>query len=69
MKFHFISVLFALLPLAVSAQDSELLTLRVEARVDYMQESVGDFKINDNSGFKGRYLNIRMDGNLFDGFS
>ena len=69
MKFRFLSVLFALLPLAASAQDSELLTLRLEARFDYMQEYVDDFKINDNSGFKGRYLNIRMDGNLTDGLS
>ena len=69
MKFRFLSVLFALLPLTVFAQDSELLTLRLEARFDYMQEYVDDLKVNDNSGFKGRYLNIRMDGNLMDGLS
>ena len=69
MRFYLISVLCALLPLAVYAQESELLRLRLEARVDYMQEYVDDMKINDNSGFKGRYLNIRMDGNLMDGLS
>ena len=69
MKKHFLSVLFALLPIAVYAQDSELLRLRIEARLDYMQEYVEGNKINNNSGFKGKYLNIRMDGNLTDNFS
>lgn len=69
MKIRIISVLFALLPIAVYAQDSELLRLRIEARLDYMQEYVEGNKINNNSGFKGKYLNIRMDGNLTDNFS
>ena len=69
MRFYFISVLLALLPLSAFAQNRELLTLRVEARLDYMQEYVDDFKINDNSGFKGRYLNLRMDGSPVEGLS
>lgn len=69
MKIRFIAVLVALLPFAAFAQDSELLTLRIEARLDYMQEYVDNAKINNNSGFKGKYLNIRLDGNLTDNFS
>lgn len=69
MKIRFVSVLLALLPFVSYAQEGELLTLRVGARLDYMQEYVGDYKINDNSGFKGRYLNLRMDGTLVDGLS
>ena len=69
MRFYFISVLLALLPLSAFAQNRELLTLRVEARLDYMQEYVDDFKINDNNGFKGRYLNLRMDGSPVEGLS
>ena len=69
MKYYIISLLSALLSVAVYAQDSELMTLRVEARLDYMQEYDGDLKVNGNSGFKGRYLNVRMDGNLTDGLS
>ncbi len=69
MKPYLISLLFALLPVAVFAQDGELLTLRVETRLDYMQEYVDDLKIDGNSGFKGKYLNIRMDGNLTDALS
>ena len=69
MKYYLLSVLCALFSIAAYAQDSELLRLRVEARVDYMQEYVDDVKINDNSGFKGKYLNIRMDGTLMEGLS
>lgn len=39
-------------------------TLRLEARLDYMQEYQDGDKINDASGFKGKYLNIRLDGNI-----
>ena len=69
MKKHFLSVLLALMTFSVYAQNNELLTLRIEARLDYMQEYVEGNKINNNSGFKGKYLNIRMDGNLTDNFS
>ena len=69
MRYFLFSVLLALAATTVSAQDSELLTLRIEARLDYMQEYRSAEKINDNSGFKGRYLNIRMDGNLAEGLS
>lgn len=69
MKSNILSVLFALLSAAAYAQDSELVALRVEARLDYMQEHVDDLKIIDNSGFVGKYLNIRMDGNLSDSLS
>jgi hypothetical protein len=51
------------------AQNNELLNLSIEARVDYMQEYREGNKINDNSGLKGRYLNIRMDGTLAEGFT
>lgn len=69
MKYYFISVIVALLPITVYAQNSELLRLRIEARLDYTQEYIKDVKVNDNSGFKGKYLNIRMDGNLAEGLS
>ena len=53
----------------MSAQDNELVTLRIEARLDYTQEYVQGEKINDNSGFKGKYLNIRMDGTVAEGLT
>ena len=69
MRRFFVLVLFAILGTAVSAQESELLTLRVEARLDYMNESIHGNKVDAASGFKGRYLNLRMDGNITDGLS
>ena len=53
----------------MSAQDGELVRLRLETRLDYMQEYISGTKINDNSGFKGKFLNIRLDGNLTDKLS
>lgn len=69
MRYFFISVLLALTASCLHAQESGLLTLRIEARLDYMQEYLSADKNDGNSGFKGRYLNIRMDGNLAEGFS
>ena len=69
MKHIFITALAAMISLAAAAQEASLLKLDVEARVDYMQDYQAGAKINDASGFKGRYLNIRMDGNLAENVS
>lgn len=58
-----------LIPAFMQAQDNGLVNLRIEARLDYMQEYLQGNPVNDNSGFKGRYLNIRMDGQISDHFS
>lgn len=42
---------------------------RLEARVDYMHEDINGNTIDSNSGFKGRYLLFRLNGNLADGLS
>ncbi len=67
MKHTILTLLLIAVSAIASAQEGELLTLRLETRFDYMQEYVKDAKINDNSGFKGRYLNIRMDGTIAEG--
>lgn len=69
MKHFLITAFAAMVSMAASAQDGSLLRLDVEARVDYMQEYQADGKIDAASGFKGRYLNIRMDGNITDNLS
>lgn len=69
MKYFLSTILISLCAFALQAQENDLLTLRIEARLDYMQEYISGNKINDNSGFKGKYLNIRMDGNITDSFS
>ena len=66
MKHLFITVSAAMISFFAAAQEASLLKLDVEARVDYMQEYQAGAKINDASGFKGKYLNIRMDGKLTD---
>ncbi len=66
------ALLIAILSLAATglyAQENEVLNLGVEARLDYMQEHQDGTKINDASGFKGRYLSLWMNGNIGAGFS
>ncbi len=69
MKKAILTAILALSAIGLAAQENEIVNLRIEARLDYMQEYRKDVKINDASGFKGRYLNIRMDGDLGAGFS
>lgn len=69
MKHLFLTAFSFLLCVAGQAQGKILSRLDLEARVDYMQEYQGDSKIDGASGFKGRYLNIRMDGNITDRLS
>ena len=69
MKRIMLLALMMLIPAFMQAQENGLVNLRIEARLDYMQEMRHGETINDNSGFKGRYLNIRMDGQLSEHFS
>lgn len=61
--------LFALSFANIFAQSNELLNLRIETRGDYQHETIDGDKIHNNSGFKGKFLNIRMDGNISEEFS
>ena len=60
--------LFAVLcsQFAIAQHDEALLNLGIEARADYQREYIDGNAIKDNCGFKGQYLNIRMDGRLSD---
>lgn len=69
MKRGFLTLIFTICFLAVFAQNNEIMNLRLEARADYQQEYLSSSKMNDNSGFKGKFLNIRIDGNISDEFS
>ncbi len=69
MKKALLIAILALAATALSAQENEMLILSLETRLDYQQEYLAGNKMNDNSGFKGKYLNLRMDGNLGAGFS
>ena len=68
MRKLFIMVTLMLSSVALKAQDM-ITRAEVETRVDYMQEYIGNDVVGPNSGFKGRYILFRMDGNLAEGFS
>ncbi len=69
MKKAILTAILALAATGLTAQENEILNLSIEARLDYTQEYIQGNKINNASGFKGKYLNIRMDGYLGAGFS
>jgi hypothetical protein len=59
---------------SVSAQqgyerENEIFRLGVEARFDYLNEAIAGDQIDAASGFKVRYLNIRMDGQITPKFT
>ena len=52
------------------AQNDRAITkLELETRIDYQRVYIGNQEINDDCGFKGKYLNFRFDGNLTDNLS
>lgn len=69
MKKTLITLLVAAMGITMYAQNNEVATLRIETRFDYTQEHIQSNKINGSSGFKGKYLNIRMDGTIAEGLS
>ena len=68
MKRLFIFTFLAFSALYVSAQEN-ILRADLEARVDYMQEFRGPENYGPRSGFKGRYILLRVDGQISEGFS
>lgn len=58
--------LAALCALPVSGSDDrdEIVRLDVDARLDYQRDWSDGHTVNDNTGFEGKYLVIRVDGNI-----
>lgn len=69
MKKFLISVCATLFCMVIGAQEQNLLNLKIEARGDYQREYVEDEAIDGNCGFKGQFLNLRVDGNISKEFS
>ena len=69
MKKFFLSAFAVLFCMALGAQEFGLKTLRLEARGDYQREYIDGDEVAGNSGFKGKFLNIRIDGNISKEFS
>ncbi len=65
------AILFASYGFLASAQEikEELLTLRLEARLDYLRNRQDGKTIKDNTGFEGKFINIRADGKITDKLS
>ncbi|MBR1732243.1 MAG: porin [Alloprevotella sp.] len=60
---------FLLLPLTATAQQSSPLDLRLQARGDYQREYVSGEAVKDNCGFKGKFLNLIISGEVGQHFS
>jgi len=61
------STILAALALSATAQDSQpdqLLNIRVDTRIDYQRDWNDWHTVKDNTGFEGKYLNIRIDGSI-----
>lgn len=69
MKKLFYAAVMLLVCSVLSAQEAELFRLEAEVRVDYMQEYLEDDKVDAASGFKGKYLNFRIDGKIAEGLT
>lgn len=68
MKKLFTLLFCSFVTLTVTAQD-ELFKLSLEVRADYVRQTLDGEKLDDESGFKGKYFNLRIDGLLGHGLS
>lgn len=62
------AVLCGVFVLSANAQD-ELVRLKMQTRVDYQREYVGGDAVHGNSGFRGKYFMLLLDGKINDHFS
>lgn len=63
-------ILVALMLSTMTMEAQEIVTrAEIQTRIDYMQEYIGKDAVGPNSGFKGRYLLFRLDGNITEGLS
>jgi hypothetical protein len=62
----FVAILLYTIP---SNAQEKILKAGLETRVDYTQEYLEGDVVGSNSGFKGRYLMFRLDGNITEGLS
>lgn len=53
----------------LSAQETKWLNLQGEVRVDYQREYLDGDAVKSNSGFKGKYVNFQLSGEISDAFS
>lgn len=63
------TLLLAISTLSVMAQEQSLIDLKAEVRMDYQRDYVDGDAVKSNSGFKGKYLNIILNGTINEHFS
>ncbi len=69
-RFFLCSAIAAGVCLSASAQnDQDLLNLSLGARVDWQYDRIDGHTNDDYSGFTGKYIMLRADGQLFKGFT
>ncbi len=61
--------LTAILANKAFAQDENIVNLQAEVRVDYQYTALAGDKVESNTGFKGQYLNIILNGKISNSFS
>ena len=69
MKKLICTLVIALAFLGVKAQNDQIVNLQVETRIDYQREYLDGDAVKSNSGFKGKYLNVILNGNINDHWS
>lgn len=69
MKKIICTLLMAVGASCVCAQESKLVNLQAEVRFDYQREYLDGDALKANSGFKGKYMNIILNGEINKHFS
>lgn len=59
----------AVCALCVVAQEGKTVNLQLETRIDYQREYLDGDAVDPNSGFKGKYLNVILNGTINDHWS
>lgn len=67
--FCLICVIFTSSPTKAYAQDDEIFSLKFDARIDWVHEALDGNKVDEKSGFKGKYVDFQIDGRISPKFN
>lgn len=69
MRKHVCVMLWVCCAATAFAQEEKSVSLKAEARADYQMEKIDGDTEHGNTGFKGKYLNVMLDGRISRSFS
>lgn len=69
MKKLFVTLCMALCVVCVAAQEKSWVNMQLETRFDYQREYLDGDAVKANSGFKGKYLNVTLNGSINERWS